>query len=495
MKLARKWRIPMMAAVVLFVLWLVYYAAVGVICGAKLRRIRAAVAAEGSSLDLEVLAAQYAVRASGRSMRLLERTESGILRKLAPDPSVGNGAQFYLAAGYVIREISLNRDFAFYYWSDGSVVDEQHFLYIIQEAKPEERAGMAAEFKEPLTAFLETYAVALELLHEGARHEYAWFEPEYSSHPHMMLRHVGRLRGAARKLNYQAWFAALDGDGRKALQAVRTALRIRRSLENQPILLSYLVAMAMDDIALNRLSDLLAMFEPTAEDLRLVLAEVQALDRQTFRRAMEGERAHLAVMFQSARRNGLEHALRSHMPGTRLSKYPGRANALFVRAANALAMDEAYALSTATKWVEAASAMYEHRLASKDLLADERLYEDASSRFWRMRHPISYYRLRLSRSAFFSAELDVANRDVAAGGLAAELFRLDHGRYPARPDDLVPQYLDEWPKDIYTGQPMHFESLPNGVLIQSAGPEDRKDFKFWGLTWRIERPNEATQEE
>ena len=58
-------------------------------------------------------------------------------------------------------------------------------------------------------------------------------------------------------------------------------------------------------------------------------------------------------------------------------------------------------------------------------------------------------------------------------GIAAELYRLDHGDYPTSLDALVPNYLATLPKDTFSGKALLFKSLPSGVLIYSVGPNGR----------------------
>jgi len=95
------------------------------------------------------------------------------------------------------------------------------------------------------------------------------------------------------------------------------------------------------------------------------------------------------------------------------------------------------------------------------------------------------------------AKRDLARHDVTACGIAAELYRLDHGTYPLSLDMLAPKYLAAVPQDVFSGKPLLFESLPNGVLIQSVGPYQRRlgDSESVPptppITWRIERPSPA----
>jgi len=54
--------------------------------------------------------------------------------------------------------------------------------------------------------------------------------------------------------------------------------------------------------------------------------------------------------------------------------------------------------------------------------------------------------------------------------IATMLHKADHGDYPADLDALGPDYLDAVPKDRFTGDPLHYERLPDGFRIYSVGP-------------------------
>ena len=124
-----------------------------------------------------------------------------------------------------------------------------------------------------------------------------------------------------------------------------------------------------------------------------------------------------------------------------------------------------------------------------------------------------FHELSLRKVLLFSGiareyKRDFARRDVAVCGIAAELYRLDHGNYPTGLDALVPKYLAALPKDTFSGKPLLFKSLPNGVLIYSVGPNGKDDGgagdQTWNesgrisagaddIAWRVERTAAAAQ--
>jgi hypothetical protein len=59
--------------------------------------------------------------------------------------------------------------------------------------------------------------------------------------------------------------------------------------------------------------------------------------------------------------------------------------------------------------------------------------------------------------------------------LAAERFRRRHNRWPERLDELTPDLLAKVPEDPFSGGPLHYKRLADGVVIYSLGPNGQDD--------------------
>jgi hypothetical protein len=64
--------------------------------------------------------------------------------------------------------------------------------------------------------------------------------------------------------------------------------------------------------------------------------------------------------------------------------------------------------------------------------------------------------------------------EAAKAGLAAEEFRVEHGRLPHDWNELVPRYLPSIPHESFAGGPFQFKTTADGIVIYSVGT-DRKD--------------------
>ena len=57
--------------------------------------------------------------------------------------------------------------------------------------------------------------------------------------------------------------------------------------------------------------------------------------------------------------------------------------------------------------------------------------------------------------------------NVEKTALAVFAYRMEHGQYPQKADDLVPEYLDAIPEDSCSGGPLQLEIVEGGVTIRS----------------------------
>jgi hypothetical protein len=73
----------------------------------------------------------------------------------------------------------------------------------------------------------------------------------------------------------------------------------------------------------------------------------------------------------------------------------------------------------------------------------------------------------LSKGAQKEALL-AAQLRCAKAALAIERFRLKHGRLPEA-QELVPEFLPEWPSDTVDGEPIEYEKLTKGYILTSLG--------------------------
>jgi hypothetical protein len=58
---------------------------------------------------------------------------------------------------------------------------------------------------------------------------------------------------------------------------------------------------------------------------------------------------------------------------------------------------------------------------------------------------------------------------------ALAAYHGDHGRYPAKLDELAPKYLEKIPNDLFSGKPLIYRLEDDGYLLYSVGPNGVDD--------------------
>lgn len=69
-------------------------------------------------------------------------------------------------------------------------------------------------------------------------------------------------------------------------------------------------------------------------------------------------------------------------------------------------------------------------------------------------------------------------QDVSHIGIAIELFRLQHDRYPEKLGELVPEFLEELPYDRYTNGPLSYVKTETDYYVCSAGPDKESQIEL-----------------
>jgi len=74
-----------------------------------------------------------------------------------------------------------------------------------------------------------------------------------------------------------------------------------------------------------------------------------------------------------------------------------------------------------------------------------------------------------------SEDRAMATSRLADTALALAAYRADHGGYPERLAQLVPEYVDEVPRDVFTDDKLRYAPLENDYLLYSVGPNGEDD--------------------
>lgn len=321
------------------------------------------------------------------------------------------------------------------------------------------------EMKTRISAYLAANAEALELLHKAAAIDGCRFDLDFSLGFEMRLPHFAKLRQAARLLELQALMKAEGGKPDEAAMAIADSLSAARALQNEPLLISHLVRMAVISMSTGTLERVLS---------RTILGDQQltALSRAI---ASQENPEDLILGLAGERCFG-EDAFAHH-------KVPGENNPIpfhFLWNWSGLkAKDHLEYLRLMAGVVRVAGGSAREM---RDLPKD-----------WEMelQHTPKYYLLtRLLVPAVLGVnehQLKMLARFRATrAGIAVERFRMANGRLPDSLGELTPKWLDTVPADPFDDQPIRYKKLAKGFVTYSVGPDqkdhggiefDPKDFK------------------
>ena len=160
---------------------------------------------------------------------------------------------------------------------------------------------------EELAAIVDKYPELYKRLEQAANCNDYQAKVDYSQGLMMLLPHVQHVRTAARAFSAKALVEAHRGNGDAALKQCELSLRLSSHLGFEPILISHLVNLACQAIAVLTANHTLRVAE-TSPDARLQLDKLLAkLDnRQAMVDAMKGERAMGVMTFQHLRDGTLD---------------------------------------------------------------------------------------------------------------------------------------------------------------------------------------------
>jgi hypothetical protein len=278
-----------------------------------------------------------------------------------------------------------------------------------------------------------------------------------------LLPHADVVRSMLDYVAYDSRLAVLDGKPELGLQSVRAQLVLARSIGDEPILISQLIRMACARSATESALQTLAWGEPKEG-----LAELQAEFREEadvpyLLYGLRGERGMMDRVFE-----GLESGKFSlrELESFGLGKPKMLDAAAMHLYQGLLPGDRAMALNMYTEYIAAAKLPPHERQA-------------ALARIPIPPRPPESYRYIVTRlllpavDKFCAANLRTrADLLTASVALACERFRLTHGRWPDRLDEIPREILPEVPLDPFTGEPVQYLRLADGIAVYTVGDDD-----------------------
>jgi hypothetical protein len=299
----------------------------------------------------------------------------------------------------------------------------------------------------------------------------AMFDTDWSKGYNTLLPQLSKIRACTRLLAADAMVNARRGDMDAAMADVVASFRLRRLIDNDPMLVSKLVATALDTVSFDALEGIMRTGRPSRASVKGLLDDLSDReDRNRMTLPLLGETASVVSVFNDARKD-------PRMIGTLNSSSPSPY-------ADSNGVIGFFAKTGARiVWVWPADEYYylqeTRALRTRSRLPFPDALKAAPGPSPSANAPMAFSVVTrtlvpaLGRMLISQARSDAQAR-MARIALALYLCRSDNGSYPPTLDALSPDYLPSPQLDPFDGKPLRYKPSESGFLIYSVG-EDQGD--------------------
>jgi hypothetical protein len=265
-----------------------------------------------------------------------------------------------------------------------------------------------------------------------------------------------------------------------AVDGVHALLHLGAALRDDAFYHAQYTRHIIREVARNRTLRLLGLSEPSEDDLASLQAHFEAeVSEPLLRTALRGHRAMWHEWYERLQRGDLPlgesvdtlhdvlywrrpeytSPVQRYFAGVRYRQHLEEDHAAFLRwMTEAVAITDRPIEQQDAAWTELKQRITPSGAqdSERQILARELVSHLFSPKSGRLQENLLVQQERL--------------RSLCAA-LAAERFRKAHQRWPRSLGELVPRYLSAVPSAAHTGDPLRFETLPDGVLIYSPHPD------------------------
>jgi len=361
-------------------------------------------------------------------------------------------------------------------------------------------AGMPAA-QAVLYAFEGRRAV-LDQITEAARRPRAQYDLRYADGPNALLPHLAIHKSMAGKLRTRSAARVAAGDTAGAAEDIDTILRLAELTGEDPVLIGYLVRVAIQSSAFSAFWDGTSQHAWSDTQLAAFQRRFEGLkQRDSLVQAFRGERLFGKTTFELMREGKLD----PDIFGATESDESGNSFGWGLIPRAWLLQSQAYHSKVLDQVVGALQRCDPERgIAAKGSIweterVDQTLFDTAGRRF----HPYRIFtELLLEGLAMVHTKADrsLTTSRLAITVAALERHRLVTGSYPKALGDLVPKWLPAVPLDPMDGQPLRYRLNADGSFtVYGIGPNHADDHGVFesqqgqDLDW-VWPPNHPTEE-
>jgi len=326
--------------------------------------------------------------------------------------------------------------------------------------------------KTALQGLITSNQNALKLIHEGTSKTKSRYPVDLRQGIKAPLTHLFETKQALLLLRLESIHHLAQGRKQQALLAVESSMRIARTLDHEPLLISFLVRNAFLAITLNNLEQLMGRSEFTAVDLVRIQEAIAAAEHATdLRRVLQGERAYVIGSVNEPLSQILNNIA---VPiSTPFDTWPKPFQRLALQVYDHGGYAEADLLNTLALFEELDAISI---LPPSDTLKKAKEIEASFSQSKPSMANILTTQFAGSALSVFKKEVALfARLRIAQTALALERFRLENGNLPKELNALTPQFLKTLPIDPFTNKPLHYRVTEKGFRVYSTGENGQDD--------------------
>ena len=316
-----------------------------------------------------------------------------------------------------------------------------------------------------LGRFLQSQARTLALLRQAAAKPGCSFERDYGRPSiDMLIPELIPLRTGARLLALDALLRASGQDYRGSIDDINAMLRMAEHVGADPLLVSGMMAVSIEGLAMDTLECVLASGRVPTGDLAAIRISDNVSYRAMLKRAFRMEEALQLASFDQVGRGIYDLGEMAYLSGNASSR-SSRNFSWFAPLYRVFLLGDDLAANVRFFGIvkKAASLPY---YQSKELMEryDRELKGGPCGILTRLMLPGMHLPIETAARA-------EARRDAARLGVALCLYRARSDRLPAKLDDLVPGFIAAVPPDPFDGQAMRFKRSKQGAVVYSIGPD------------------------
>jgi len=323
-----------------------------------------------------------------------------------------------------------------------------------------------------LLAYLKTQEPALALLREAAGMPGCYFDRDYGRPSlSMLLPELGHFRNGAYLLALSARASAAAGNVRPAFGDIQAIFRMGKHVQSEPLLISALVAMAVERVAVKTLEGVLESGDVKADDLSGVRLSRSQFYNHTLGRVFRMEEAFGMSFFADMNRTTADELRVLCGSGAdvnmRFAKWASLG--LMVWRVFLLPADLDF-YSSGLRDCQNLTSLPFHEARERWETLGERLDGEGSGI-----GPISKLLFPSLLACSEKAAQADASCELARLGLAAARYRTEMGACPKTLEELTPKFITAIPSDPFDGKPLRMVTRDGAVIFYSIGSDMKDD--------------------